>query len=58
MQMNSNSLVPIKQKQKQSISWRSGHKILFHKDNRFLVLLFYFYGNDELFVGTLLPLKW
>ena len=25
----------------------SGHKILFHWDNRFLLLLFYCYGNNE-----------
>ena len=35
----------------------TGHKILPHKDNRFLLLLFYCKGNDEQFIGTLIPLK-
>ena len=34
-----------------------GHEILFHKDNRFLLLLFYCYSNDEQFVNTLVLLK-
>ena len=35
----------------------TGHKILFHKNNGFSLLLFYYYGNDERFVGTFVPFE-